>query len=551
MKTKKDRLSIIPIGGLEEVGKNMMVVEYKEEMIIIDCGLKFAKLDTPGVDFVVNDFSYVKNNQKKLKALVITHGHLDHVGAIPELLKDIDVPVYCTTFTRSLIEKVLGNYPTVDSPKYIFYIPNKPFKIGSFEIEGIPVNHSIIEANSLAIKTPVGVIIHTGDWRIDKESNNKEKIDVQCFKRYGKEGVLALFSDSTNAIKKGYNISERSVSENLENIFLTASGRIVIATFSTQVNRIKEVIRLAKVFNRKIAICGRSMIAMIEISMNLNVFDENDLFIDPKHVKKLSPEKVVILTTGTQGEERAGLQLMAKDAHRFITLKKEDTIVFSSSFIPGNEQSIGNLLNLLYKKELNVITNRDQGVHTTGHASEEEIRALIGWVKPKYFIPIHGEPIQLVSHKKIAMEEGIAENKIFLLENGDRLDFSSAGAEKSDKIKLKDVFKEGKKTHTINKELFEERNALSENGALFISVEIENLDCKYVEVQSKGFVDRNVSMEVIDDLKKIIENYIKMYVSKVAEDLKEFEIGIKREVRKYIHRELDKNPLIFLKGFYR
>ena len=550
MSTPIDKLHITSLGGLEEVGKNMMVIEYKQEIIIIDCGLKFPKIDTPGVDFVINDFSYIKNNQKKLKGLIITHGHLDHIGAIPELLKIIDIKIYCTKFTQLLIEKVFNNYPNLSKPKYHFYTPNKHFSIGSFDIEGIPVNHSIIEACSFAITTPIGTIIHTGDWRIDSESNNNEQIDINKFKSYGEKGVLALFSDSTNAVKKGYNLSERSVSENLEDVFLTFKGRIIIATFSTQINRIKEVIHLSKLFNKKIFVSGRSMINIIEASMNLNILEESNLFIKPKDIKKIKPENTVILTTGTQGEEKAGLLLMAKGTHRFITLNKKDLIILSSSFIPGNEYPINNLLNLLYKKELNIITNKDKDIHATGHASIEELKSLINWVKPKYFIPIHGESIQLVNHKKIAIEEGIDEKNIFLISNGHKLEVGKKESKITDKIKLKSVYKEGKKTQILNNELFDERQALNQNGVIFLFIHISKLSVKDVEIQSKGFIDKNNGNKVTSFIKDLVINKANRSIDKIGEVDNKFEIGLKKEVRKYLRKELDKNPAIFLKVHY-
>ena len=291
------------------------------------------------------------------------------------------------------------------------------------------------------------------------------------------------------------------------------------------------------------------MIHMIEISMNLNVFEETDLFIDPKHIKKSDPKHVVVLTTGTQGEEKAGLLLMAQDRHKFITLNKEDTIILSSSFIPGNEQSINTLLNLLYKKELKVITNKDQEVHTTGHASAEELKSLIGWTRPKYFIPIHGEPIQLVSHKNLALEAGIPEANIFVLENGERLELTDKGAKTIDKIKFKSVYREGNKTQNLSIELFEERHALAENGVIFIYLVTQGSQVE-VELQTKGFIDRNRGTDTVEGIKEVVTNYSKKHIAKMEKSRDEFETSIRREVKKYLHRELDKNPFIFLKVSY-
>ena len=545
MQHKKESVYVTPIGGLEEVGKNMMVIEYKEDMIIVDCGLKFPKLDTPGVDFVINDFNYIKQKSKNLRALVITHGHLDHIGAIPELFNIIKVKVYCTKFTKSLIDKMFDNYPKTPRPNYQYFNSNKKFTIGHFTIEGIPVNHSIIEAHSLAIETKAGTIIHTGDWRIDTKSNNNETIDIKKFKEYGKKGLLALFSDSTNAVKKGYNISEDSVSENLENMFLTTKGRLIIATFSSQINRIKEIIHLAKVFNRKIAIIGRSMQNMIELSSNLNILKKKDLFIDKRKIKNIAPEQLVILSTGTQGEDRSGLWEIANDSHKYVSLNKNDTIVFSSSFIPGNEFSINKLLNLLHKKELKIITSKDMDIHTTGHASVEELRTLIRWTKPQYFIPIHGENIQLINHKKIALKEGIAENNIHILENGQVLALDQHQAKVVDKVKLKTFYREGNKNQVINKELFDERLALSENGVVFIYLVIKELKLQEVEIKTKGFVDRN-NAAVIQEIKDLVIDYVGNNTNQIK-NKDDLEILIRRYIKKYLLKTINKTPTLFLK----
>ena len=552
MTTKKnsDNLYITAIGGLEEVGKNMMVVEYRNEMIIIDCGIKFPKVDTPGVDYLFNDFSYIIENRHRLLGLVVTHGHLDHIGAIPLLLEKIKTPIYCTTFTQSLIESILERdrrkKPEVD---YHLFEASKPFSLGSFRIEGIRVNHSIIRAVSLAVKTPVGTIIHTGDWRIDEAPKYEKKIDIEKFKEYGKEGVLALFSDSTNAVKKAANPTETKVSEALENVFLTTRGRIIIATFSTQLSRIKEIMSLANIFKRKVAVVGRSMNNVISIAMDMNFLEHSDLFIELDKIKTLPPNELVVITTGSQGEKRAGLQLMALDTHRTVKLTKDDTVILSSSFIPGNENSINVLLNQLYKKEVRVITNKDKEIHTSGHASEEDLKAMIDWVKPAWFIPIHGETIQLVSHKRIAMEKKVPEEKIILIANGDKIEIAEGSARVVSKIKLTPYVWEGFSQGPLNRELMETRLTLSQNGVLCASIYVKNLELVSLDLDIRGCVDTRHNGRVMGELRSLITDCVMAKMTYLTSEQGKVEKEIKRRIEKYMRKNFDKSPLVFLSLF--
>ena len=545
MKKNKNKVHILPLGGLEEVGKNMMVIEYKNELIIIDCGLRFSTPETPGIDFMVNDFSYVINNASKLKAVVITHGHLDHIGSLGYLLEKVTCPVFCTDFTRKLIAKILDEKHGHLKVSYKKITPGNVFEIGSFSIEGIRVNHSIIDAMSLAITTPAGVLIHTGDWRIDEKPTYESKIDIERFKAYGKKGVLCLFSDSTNAVKEGYNVSESIISQTLENIFLTAKARILIATFSTQVTRIKEIINLAKVFNRKVAVVGRSMINMISVSLRFDVLEDSDLFVDIKSVNDLDPSKVVILTTGTQGEERAGLILMAQGQHKHVKLNKKDTVILSSSFIPGNEFPIKKLLNHLHKNEINVITSKDMEIHTSGHASKEELKDLIGWVNPTYFVPIHGESIQLVHHKKLAMEKGIAEKNIFVIDNGTKLELSESGAKIIGRINLKGFYTVGANLFMINDTLFKERLELCEHGAVSLNIMVKELKLCHLEISTKGLIDRDTDHETLKEIQALIAKIIEAHLPEMYKDKKKVELKIKKELRRYFLSRLNKSPLVF------
>ena len=540
----------MPIGGLEEVGKNMMVVEYENKMIIIDCGIKFPKVDTPGIDYLFNDFSYIIENRHRLLGLVVTHGHLDHIGAIPLLLEKVKTPVYCTAFTQSLIKSILEKDRREKTEvNYRLFTPGKPFSIGSFQIEGIRVNHSIIRAVSLAVKTPAGTIIHTGDWRIDEAPKHEKKIDIEKFKEYGKKGVLALFSDSTNAVKKASNPTETSVSEALENVFLTTRGRIIIATFSTQLSRIKEIMSLANIFKRRIAVVGRSMNNIISIAMNMNFLEHSDLFIDLDKIKTLPPNELVVITTGSQGEKRAGLQLMALDSHRTVKLTKDDTVVLSSSFIPGNENSINVLLNQLYKKEVRVITNKDKEIHTSGHASEEDLKAMIDWVKPTWFIPIHGETIQLVSHKRIAIEKKIPAENIFLMTNGEKIEIGTGRARIISKINLTPYIWEGFSQGPLNQDLMEDRLTLSQNGVLCVSIYVKNLELASLDLDTRGCIDVRRNGRVIGDLRSLISDCVIGKMTYLTSEQSKVEKEIKKRIQKYLRKNFDKAPLVFLSLF--
>ena len=420
---------------------------------------------------------------------------------------------------KKLIEKVLSNnYLNISIEYNLFKSEN--FQLASFKIIPIKVNHSLIEAVSFAIETPVGTIIHTGDWRIDEEPTNTYKTDEKKFKELGEKGILALFCDSTNAIKNNMNLTEQSVSEGIEDVFLTAKDRIVIATFSTQISRIKDIINLCKLFKKKIAVTGRSIENMVKISHEEdNTNQHQDVFISIQEINKIQSNQLVILTTGTQGEINAGLKMMSKNKHRFVKLNKKDTIVLSSSFIPGNENSINNLLNDLYSLDLKVVTYKDKNIHTSGHANSNDIRTLIDWVKPKYYIPIHGEMIQLISNKNIAVEKNIPLKNIFIIQNGSQLEFmneSISNVQKDylntncqvlDTIKLKRHYQYGNDIFAIEEGLFEDKQLLADEGVCFLNIKLNNNQIQNISIASRGFLPHKEEEILFEKLKQDIMSF--------------------------------------------
>ena len=391
MDTGKQPLKIIPLGGLGEIGLNMMAFEYADSIMVVDCGLMFPEDYMLGIDIVIPDISYLMENREKVKALVITHGHEDHTGAIPFVLREINVPIYATALTVGLIEEKLAEHRLLDKTTFETVRPRDTVSIGPFDVEFIRVSHSIVDGCGLAIKTPVGVVIHTGDFKLDQTPVDGEVIDYARFSEYGEKGVLALLSDSTNVEREGYTLSEREIGRNIEEIFGRCEGRIIVAAFSSNIHRIQQVIDAADKFGRKVVLNGKSMVSNTGIARTLGYLNAPDgLLVDLRELGRLPQNKVVLLTTGSQGEPMSALTRMALDNHKQIKVTKGDTIILSSKFIPGHEKAITTMMNHLYRRGATVIYEKVSEVHVSGHASQEELKIMLNMVRPEYFIPIHG-----------------------------------------------------------------------------------------------------------------------------------------------------------------
>jgi len=543
----KTKISILVLGGLEEVGKNMILYEYRDFILIIDCGLKFAKADQPGVDYIVNDFSYLIENQHRISGMVITHAHLDHIGALHLFLNKVNVPIWATPFTRAMVEKSLADkcpnlrYKIKDVKK------GKSFPVGPFTIDPIHVNHSIPDAIALAIQTPAGTIIHTGDFKIDASAQYEPVTDLTALKRYGSKGVLCLVSDSTNAINPGHSLSESDVSANLEQVLLEAEGRVILATFASQIHRIQKLLEIASRTGRKVFMTGRSMLENTEAAIGVRQFRtyENTILVE-SDLRRIQKNKILILATGSQGEQTAGLSGIASGRHKVIKLEKEDTILFSSSTIPGNETSVNTLINKLMKEGVKVVTNKDIKIHTTGHGYQEELKTMLKVTRPKFFIPFHGETVHLMKHRDLALEAGINKFNIFLIENGQRVEVGSKGLRLLEKIKMNPCFVENDRDNGINEEVVEDRVSLGRNGLVIYNVRGSEKGIQETEIVTKGFVHRGIREDLFEKSKKSLVRFLEENAIEIFKDRKKVEQQAKKELKRFFEGSTGKTPSIYV-----
>ena len=422
------------LGGVGEIGKNMWVLEIDDEMLIIDSGVKFPENDLLGIDLVIPDFDYVKKNKDKINGIVLTHGHLDHIGGLPYLLKELNVPIYGTKLTLGLLEGNLKEHRLLKDTRLKVVHPGKKYQVGNFGVEFVRVNHSIADTCALAIETPLGSIVYASDFKFDQTPIDGEVADFHRFAELGnsKEGVLALFSDSTNVEREGYTLSEQVVKETVDEVFRGARERIIIATFASNIHRVQQIVDAAYKYDRKIAFTGRSMINNVDIARRLGYLQvPEDMIIDIRDIGSLPDNKVTLLTTGSQGEPYAALTRMARGDHYHINIKEGDNVMISASAIPGNEKLIGQTINKLYRKGANVIYEDVSGVHVSGHASQEELKLMLNLVKPKYFVPVHGEYRHLYKHADLAEDNGIPRDNIYIADVGDKIKFTEQKVEKN------------------------------------------------------------------------------------------------------------------------
>ena len=486
-------LRLIPLGGLGEIGKNITAIEYGEDIIIIDCGLKFPEEEMLGIDFVIPDVQYLVERKDKIRGLFLTHGHEDHIGAIPLVLPRLDVPVYGTPLTLGLVENKMLDARTAYRPRYTQVQPGDTVRAGCFEVGFITVCHSIPDSLALSIRTPLGTIVHSGDFKLDTSPIGGKGTDFSTFAELGREGVLLLLSDSTNAEREGFTPSERRVGQTFEEIFrLHKDRRIVIATFASNLHRAQQVFTAAARFNRKVMLMGRSMLSYVELARKLGYIEvPDDLFITSQEAEHMAPNRTVVLTTGSQGEPFSGLVLMSKGEHRQIRLGNRDLVVVSATPIPGNEKLVSNTVNRLFALGCEVVYERSSAIHVSGHASREEQKILISLVKPKYFMPVHGEYRHLVRHGQLAREMGIPAKNVFVMQNGDTLTFEPDGKAKTgDRIVSGAVLVDGMMLGEFEGSLLRERKELSENGLITLSIVIdgEYRQIAPMQIASKGSI---------------------------------------------------------------
>lgn len=505
-KNNNDKIKVIPLGGLNEIGKNMTVIEYRDEIIVIDAGLCFPEDELLGIDIVIPDITYLVKNVDKVKGIFITHGHEDHIGAIPYLLKKLNVPVYGSALSIELIRVKLKEH-RITNAKLNIVKPKQQIKLKNMSVEFIRVNHSIPDAYSIAVHTNQGVIYHTGDFKIDLTPVDGEGVDFARLSQIGEQGVDLMLSDSTNSEVEGFTPSERSVGEAFKVEFSKAKGRIIVAAFASHVHRLQQIVNVAQEYGRKIAIDGRSLVKVFEIAGSLGYLKvPNDMMVPLSEVDTLKDNKVVILCTGTQGEPMAALSRIAKNMHKHIKIKEGDTVIISATPIPGNERAVSNNINNLLKYDAEVVFKKIAGIHVSGHGSKEEQKLMLNLIKPKYFMPVHGEHKMLKAHQDTAMETGIPKNNIIIAQNGSKIEVTKSGAKIKGKVNAGCTLVDGLGVGDIGNIVLKDRQQLSQDGVVVIVFTLDKETGKIVagpDIVTRGFV---YSKESDDIIKEAIEN---------------------------------------------
>ena len=545
---KKSNLKIIALGGLDEIGKNITVFEYEDEIVLVDCGLEFPEDDMLGVDLVIPDVTYLIKNKDKIKGLVITHGHEDHIGAIPYVLKQVNMPIYATRLTVKLIEHKLEEHHIRNQVKVNVVNQGETVNFGKMQVEFIRSSHSIPDAVMLAIHTPVGTVVHTGDFKVDYTPIDGQEMDLGRIAEIGNRGVLALLSDSTNAERKGFTMSEKSIGPVFDNLFEGCKKRIVVATFASNVHRVQQIVNSAVKFGRKIAVSGRSMINMIEAARELNYIDApDDLFIDIDMIKNYTDDQLVIITTGSQGETMSALTRMANGEHKKVTITGNDLVIISANPIPGNEKSVSKVIDQLMKIGAEVVYSALADVHVSGHACQEEQKLIMALVRPKYFLPVHGEYRQLMAHRDTAIEMGIPKDNIFITGNGRVLELNENEAKYTGTVPSGRVMVDGLGVGDVGSIVLRDRQHLSQDGLIVIVMTMDNQTGEIVagpDVISRGFVYVRESENLMDDVKSFIREEIRDLENKHIRDWSTIKSTLKDDVRDFVFDRTKRNPMI-------
>ena len=546
-KNHNGKLKIIPLGGLEQIGMNITAFEYEDSIVVVDCGLSFPENDMLGIDLVIPDVSYLKENYEKVKGFVITHGHEDHIGALPYVLKEVNVPIYATKLTVGLIDNKLKEHNLLRSTKRKVIKHGQSINLGCFRIEFIKTNHSIQDASALAIYSPAGTVIHTGDFKVDYTPVFGDAIDLQRFAEIGKKGVLALMCDSTNAERKGFTMSERTVGKTFDNIFSEhRNNRIIIATFASNVDRVQQIINSAYKYGRKVAIEGRSMVNVIGTAAELGYLRIPDkTLVEIDQIKNYPDDKVVLITTGSQGESMAALSRMAANIHKKVTIKPNDTIIFSSNPIPGNEKAVSKVINELSRKGADVIF---QDVHVSGHACQEEIKLIYSLVKPKYAIPVHGEYRHLKAQAGIAKDLGIPKENIFILSSGDVLELNEQEpARVTGKVRTGAILVDGLGVGDVGNIVLRDRQHLAEDGIMIVVLTLEKHSGSLLagpDIVSRGFVYVRESEDLLDGAKKAVADVLMDCEYKNGTSWNYIKGLIKDELKDYLWQKTKRSPMI-------
>ncbi|WP_276906494.1 ribonuclease J [Peptoniphilus duerdenii] len=543
-----NKLKIIPLGGLHEIGKNMTVVEYRDSIIIVDCGLTFPEDEMLGIDIVIPDFTYLINNKNKIKGLVLTHGHEDHIGAVPYLLKELDIPIYGTPLTMGLLENKLKEHRI---PLSCLKVVNQGdrIKLGKFEVEWVRVNHSIPDSSSIYIKSPIGNVFVTGDFKVDFTPISGEPIDLTRLGEIGKEGVLAMVGESTNVLRKGYTMSESNVGETFNRIFQSCiNNRIIIATFASNVHRVQQIINSAEKFGRKVVLSGRSMETMMDTARRLGYVDvKKNTIIDINQMKKYKPEETVVITTGSQGEPMSALTRIAFGEHRKIQATAEDVIILSATPIPGNENSVAKVINKLMETGSKVIYEALSEIHVSGHACQEELKMMLSLIKPKYFVPAHGEVRHLLKHAELATQMGTDPSDIFILENGDVLEFNKKSAAITGSVPSGNTLVDGLGIGDVGNIVLRDRKHLSEDGLIVVVITISKQEGKVVsgpDIISRGFVYVRESVDLMDEARDMVKKTLDKCDRKSISDWSTLKTNIREDLRGFLYHRTKRNPMI-------
>ncbi|MDD5945482.1 MAG: ribonuclease J [Clostridia bacterium] len=549
MASKKPKLKVISLGGLQEIGKNMTVFEYDNDIIIVDCGLAFPEDDMLGIDLVIPDTTYLMKNIDKIRGIVLTHGHEDHIGALPYVLKEINVPVFGTLLTLGLLENKLKEHGLNKLVTLHTVVPGEKVKLGQFQVEFIHTNHSIADAVALAITTPVGVVVHTGDFKVDYTPIDGDVMDLHRFAELGKEGVLLLLSDSTNAERKGFTMSESSVGGVFDNIFSeTPKNRIMVATFSSNIHRIQQIVNSAYKYGRKVAIIGRSMVNAVRTSIELEYLNMPDnTLIDISEIKNYTDDKLVIITTGSQGETMSALSRIASNEHKQVSIRPGDKIIISASSIPGNEKNISNVINELTRKGADVVYEGIADIHVSGHARQEELKLMLSLIKPKYFMPVHGEYVHLLSHKEIALSLGIPKENIFIMNIGDVLELSKKDAKINGTVPAGQVLVDGLGVGDVGNIVLRDRKNLSENGLMVVVVTIDSASGQILagpDIISRGFVYVRESEDLMEEAKAVINDALMKCEMKHISGWSNIKNVIKDTLKNFLWQKTKRSPMI-------
>ena len=543
-----EKLKIISLGGLNEIGKNLTVYEYGGDIIVVDCGMGFPDDDMYGIDVVIPDVSYLIKNQNKIRGIFITHGHEDHIGALPYVLRSINAPIYATRMSAGLIKLKLEEHRLLDRTKLITCEAGQVVKAGRFTVEFIHVNHSIADAVAFAIKCPVGVCVHTGDFKIDATPIQGGMMDLARLGELGKEGVLALLADSTNVERPGYTRSERSVGASFDGLFRGCEERIIVTTFASNVDRIQQIIDVAARYGRRVAVTGRSMENVMKVSTELGYMNIPDgILMDLAHIKSLPKNRVCIITTGSQGETMSALTRMAFNTHRQVDLLPGDRVIISASAIPGNENAIGNVVNELYRKGVEVMNEREMTLHVSGHACQEELKIVHALVKPKFFVPVHGEQRMQQIHSKLAQQMGMEPNHILISDIGRVMEFTHNSARLAGTVTAGQVFVDGYGVGDVGSVVLRDRRHLAEDGMIVVALSMSGEDGSLVsgpDIITRGFVYVKESEGLLEELRQVALEALQHVDTRYATDWSAIKGAIKGDLSGYLYKKTKRSPMI-------